>query len=247
MILIADCKGGLSIYLPAKTSCYTEISMRIRKKRWAQPELDVCPFYSKNPEENRGRWREKFKNQAPLHLELGCGKGSFAAKCALDNPNINLLAIDIKSDMLGVGRRTIVKTFEQAGKEVDNIILAAYNVEQIDKIIAPEDKIERIYINFCNPWPRPKHKKRRLTYPIKLEMYKQFMVDGSEIRFKTDDRELFEESLEYFEQSGFERIFTSRDLHNETNLPTGFKNYETEHERMFTEMGKPTYCCYVKK
>lgn len=148
MILIADCKGGLSIYLPAKTSCYTEISMRIRKSdglslNWTSALL------LKNPEENRGRWREKFKNQAPLHLELGCGKGSFAAKCALDNPNINLLAIDIKSDMLGVGRRTIVKTFEQAGKEVDNIILAAYNVEQIDKIIAPEDKIERIYINFA--------------------------------------------------------------------------------------------------
>lgn len=196
--------------------------MRIRKKRWAQPELDVCPFYSKIRRKTEAGGEKNLKSSASP-LELGCGKGSFAAKCALDNPNINLLAIDIKSDMLGVGRRTIVKTFEQADKEVDNIILAAYNVEQIDKIIAPEDKIERIYINFCNPWPRPKHKKRRLTYPIKLEMYKQFMVDGSEIRFKTDDRELFEESLEYFEQSGFERIFTSRDLHNETNLPTGFK------------------------
>lgn len=221
--------------------------MRIRKKPWAQPELDACPFYSKNPEENRGQWSTRFKNDGALHLELGCGKGSFAAKFALDNPKINLLAIDIKSDMLGVGRRTIVKEFESLGREVDNIILAAYNVEQIDRIIAPQDKIERIYINFCNPWPRPKHKKRRLTYPRKLEMYKQFMVDGGEIRFKTDDRELFEESLDYFEQCGLKRVFISWDLHNEKKLPQDFKNYETEHERMFTEMGKPTYCCFVKK
>lgn len=223
--------------------------MRIRKKRWAQPELDACSFYSKQPEKNCGNWSEQFKKKQPLHIELGCGKGTFVAQCALNNPDINFLAIDIKSDMLGVGRRTIVKLFEENGKSVDNVILAAYNVEQIDKVLSENDRVERIYINFCNPWPRGKHKKRRLTFPRKLEMYKSFLVDGGEIRFKTDDEELFRESLEYFEQCGFERFFMSEDLHAEKpeNLPSGFVNYETEHERMFTEMGKPTYCCFVRK
>lgn len=223
--------------------------MRIRKKPWAQPELDACNFYEKDPASQKGKWNKRFSTQRPLHLELGCGKGTFVAKCALDNPDTNYLAIDIKSDMLGVGRRTIVKLFEEHDREVDNIVLAAYNVEQIDSVISPDDKIERIYINFCNPWPRGKHKKRRLTFPKKLEMYKQFLIDGGEIRFKTDDEELFRESIEYFEECNLKPFFISENLHAEPaeNLPKGFVNYETEHEKMFTAEGKPTYCCFVRK
>lgn len=223
--------------------------MRIRKKPWAQPELDACEFYAKEPAANAGKWGSCFKKNQPLHVELGCGKGCFVARCALANPDINYLAIDIKSDMLGVGRRTIVKLFDENNRSVDNIILAAYNVEQIDKVLKADDKVERIYINFCNPWPRAKHKKRRLTFPKKLEMYKEFLVDGGEIRFKTDDKELFEESLTYFKQCGFKLSFISYDLHAEPSdrLPVDFVNYETEHERMFTEMGKPTFCCFAEK
>ena len=177
--------------------------MRIRKKPWAEPELAACDFYIKNPAETRGNWSKVFEKQQPLHLELGCGKGSFVAQAALAYPDVNFIAVDIKSDMLGVGRRNIVKFFQEAGKTVDdvkNIALVAWNVEQIEKIISPEDKIERIYINFCNPWPRGKHKKRRLTFPLKLMKYREFLEDGGEIRFKTDDDELFEESLEYFKE-----------------------------------------------
>ena len=92
--------------------------------------------------------------------------------------------------MLGVGRRTIVKLFEENGKtqdDIDNLLLVNYNVEQLDKIITPEDRIERLFINFCNPWPRERHKKRRLTYPRKLEMYKRhekmFSDEGKKIKF----------------------------------------------------------------
>ena len=102
--------------------------------------------------------------------------------------------------MLGVGRRTIVKLFEDAGKtqdDITNLLLVKYNVEMLDKIITADDKIDRLFINFCNPWPRAKHKKRRLTYYKKLEMYKTFLKPDSEIRFKTDDDELFDERLEY--------------------------------------------------
>lgn len=211
--------------------------MRIRKKKWAEPELSVCDFFVKNPEEHAGNWRRAFKKEQPLVLEIGCGKGGFAGQFALLHPEINIIALDIKIDMLGVGRRTIVKLFEEAGKsddEIDNILLVNYNVEQLDRIIKPEDMIERLFINFCNPWPRLKHKKRRLTYPIKLEMYKSFLQPDAEIRFKTDDDELFEESIEYFEQSGYEITYLTRDLH-----ASGFsENIVTEHERMFTEEGK---------
>ena len=138
--------------------------------------------------------------------------------------------------MLGVGRRTIVKLFEENGKtqdDITNLLLVNYNVEQLDKIITADDKIERLYINFCNPWPRPKHKKRRLTYYKKLEMYKKFLKKDAEIRFKTDDDELFDESLEYFEQSGYEITYLTRDLHNSDVKD----NIETEHEKMFSAEG----------
>ena len=103
----------------------------------------------------------------------------------------------------------------------------------LDKIITADDKIDRLFINFCNPWPRAKHKKRRLTYYKKLEMYKTFLKPDSEIRFKTDDDELFDESLEYFEQSGYEILYLTRDLHASEVTD----NIETEHEKMFSEEG----------
>ena len=86
--------------------------MRIRKKKWAEPELSVCNFYVKNPEENAGKWKKTFKKEQPLYLEIGCGKGGFAGQLALKNPDKNIIALDIKVDMLGVGRRTIVKLFD---------------------------------------------------------------------------------------------------------------------------------------
>lgn len=210
--------------------------MRIRKKKWAEPELSVCNFYVKNPEENAGKWMQAFKKEQPLYLEIGCGKGGFAGQLALKNPDKNIIALDIKVDMLGVGRRTIVKLFEDAGKtqdDITNLFLVKYNVEMLDKIITADDKIDRLFINFCNPWPRAKHKKRRLTYYKKLEMYKTFLKPDSEIRFKTDDNELFDESLEYFEQSGYEILYLTRDLHASDVTD----NIETEHEKMFSEEG----------
>ena len=210
--------------------------MRIRKKKWAEPELSVCDFFVKNPEEHTGQGKKAFKKEQPLYLEIGCGKGGFAGRLALENPDKNIIALDIKIDMLGVGRRTIVELFEENGKtqdDITNLLLVNYNVEQLDKIITADDEIERLYINFCNPWPRPKHKKRRLTYYKKLEMYKKFLKKDAEIRFKTDDDELFDESLEYFEQSGYEITYLTRDLHNSDVKD----NIETEHEKMFSAEG----------
>lgn len=210
--------------------------MRIRKKKWAEPELAVCDFFVKNPEEHAGKWSEAFGNGLPLYLEIGCGKGGFAGQFAVKNPDKNIIAVDIKIDMLGVGRRNIVEIFKNEGKtdaDIKNLLLVNYNVEQIDKIITKDDKIKGMFINFCNPWPRSKHNKRRLTFPRKLEMYKNFLDENAEIRFKTDDDALFADSLEYFEQSGYEIIYKTYDLHNSDVTD----NIETEHEKMFSAEG----------
>lgn len=207
--------------------------MRIRKKKWAQGELDACDFFVKNPAENKGKWAAAFGKKQPIELEVGCGKGTFVAEKALRNPNINFIAVDIKSDMLGVGRRNIVKRFSDAHRQVDNILLVAYNVDKIYEIIGEDDKIDRIYINFCNPWPRGKHNKRRLTYPTKLNLYKSFLKKGGEIHFKTDNDELFEDSLKYFEESGYELLRIERDLHSVGDE----SNIVTEHEKMFSDEG----------
>ena len=221
--------------------------MRIRKKKWAEPELSVCDFFVKNPETYAGKWKNAFKKEQPLWLEIGCGKCGFAGQLALKNPDKNIIAVDIKIDMLGVGRRNIVRLFEESGKsqnEINNLLLVNYNVEQLDKIITKDDVIERLYINFCNPWPRPKHNKRRLTYFKKLEMYKIFLKKDAEIRFKTDDDNLFDDSLVYFAQSGYEIIFSTRDLHASEIKD----NIETEHEKMFSAEGiKIKYCIAKQK
>lgn len=221
--------------------------MRIRKKKWAEPELAVCDFFVKNPEKHAGKWADAFCKNQPLYLEIGCGKCGFAGQLALQNPDKNIIAVDIKIDMLGVGRRNIANLYEQAGKtldDVDNLLLVNYNVENLTKIITSEDKIDRLFINFCNPWPRPKHNKRRLTYYKKLEMYKSFLKPDAEIRFKTDDDQLFDDSLEYFAQSGYEITYLTRDLHSADVTD----NIETEHEKMFSQEGiKIKYCVAKQK
>lgn len=208
--------------------------MRIRRKPWARPELDACDFCVKTPEEIKGKWKTTFKNQAPLHVELGCGKGGFISVISALHQDINYVAIDIKSEMAAYARRKIVAEFETQNIEtISNVKLLVHNIEDIDNVFSSDDNIDRIYINFCNPWPRGKHKKRRLTYPKKLVKYREYLSDDGEIWFKTDDDELFEESLEYFNESGFEIKYKTFDLHE-----SGFEeNIRTEHENMFSDMG----------
>ena len=207
--------------------------MRMRRKPWARPELEACPFFIKAPSEHKGKWQEAFDRKNPLHIELGCGKGGFISQLAPVNHDINYIAVDVKSEMLGLAKRKLEKAYEEQNLNADNIFIFAQNIEQIDSVFDEVDIIDRIYINFCNPWPREKHKKRRLTHPRQIMKYKKFLKKGGEIRFKTDDDELFEESLEYFKECGFELKYITHDLH-----ASGFdENIVTEHENMFTEMG----------
>ncbi len=210
--------------------------MRIRFKPWARPELEASYFYEDIPENYIGKWKEKFKDSnQPLHIELGCGKGSFISELAFANQDINYIAIDLVDAMLGLAKRKVEEKYNGNNQKVDNLMLVRYDIERINNIISFEDEVQRIYINFCNPWPKPKHKKKRLTHTKQLEHYKEFLKAGSEIYFKTDDDGLFDDSLKYFEEAGFDILKKTFDLHNE-DIFDG-KNIETEHEKMFSDEG----------
>lgn len=218
--------------------------MRIRFKPWARPELEASSFYIDNPEDYKGKWRSLFENDRPIHLELGCGKGGFISKLASQNLDINYIAIDMVDAMLGLAKRNIESVYAEKNIPVKNVYLTRYDIERILLIMDDTDKIDRIYINFCNPWPRGKHRKKRLTHTRQLERYRQFLKDGGEIYFKTDDDGLFNDSLLYFEQAGFEIINKTFDLENTPNF---WDNIETEHEKMFKEQGIKIKAAIVRK
>lgn len=210
--------------------------MRIRFKKWARPELEASKFYIDNPEEYKGKWKSLFNNN-PIYMELGCGKGGFISKLASQNKNINYIAIDLVDPMLGLAKRNIEQAYQELKTEIDNIYITRYDIDRILNIFDSEDKIERIYINFCNPWPRGKHHKKRLTHTRQLEKYKTFLIDNGKIYFKTDDDNLFVDSLGYFKEAGFELEKVTYDLANEENFWQDQANIETEHENMFKEQG----------
>ena len=208
--------------------------MRIRFKPWARPELEASKFYIDNPQDYKNKWKTLYKKGQPFHIELGCGKGSFISKLAVQNDNVNYLAIDLVDAMLGLAKRNVEQTYNDENKEVDNVYLTRFDIERIFEILGKEDKVERIYINFCNPWPRGKHHKKRLTHTRQLEKYKEFLVEGGQVYFKTDDESLFKDSLIYFEECGFKIEKHTYDLENEVDF---WENIETEHEKMFKEQG----------
>jgi len=202
--------------------------MRMRRKKWAKEELDKAEFYIDKPEVFKGTWISKFNKEQPLHIELGCGKGIFISQLASSNKNINYIAVDMIEAMLGLSKRNIEIAYDF--KEPENLFLIRANVENILYVFDKNDVVDRIYINFCNPWEKPKHNKRRLTHIRQLEQYKTFLKKDGEIYFKTDNDELFEVSLEYFEQAGFKIVSKTYDLHDENIFE---QNIITEHEKMF--------------
>ncbi len=209
--------------------------MRIRYKKWARPELEASEFYEDEPEKWNGKWKEHYDDsRKPFMLELGCGKGQFISKLAVENQNINFLAIDLVDAMLGLAKRNIEQEYKNENLEPKNVIITRFDIERINLILDKKDEVERIYINFCNPWPKGKHRKKRLTHSRQLEKYKEFLKPNAEVYFKTDDDGLFESSLTYFEESGFEILKKTYDLHEE---PIFERNIETEHEKMFSEQG----------
>lgn len=214
-------------------------------KPWAREELETSPFYINNPEDYKNNWKNAFEKDQKLHLELGCGKGQFIAQLSKKNPQINYIAIDLVDAMLGMAKRNVevaygirqstnkeeIENEVEKQKQVKNLKLTRYDISRISNILGENDKIERIYINFCNPWPRGKHHKKRLTHVRQLEQYKKFLK--GEIFFKTDDSTLFEATIKYLQEADYSIEKITYDLENEPNFWNGEENIQTEHEKMF--------------
>src|SRR5690554_3623126 len=179
--------------------------MRLRKKWRARPEMAADEKSILNPYDNKGKWQEVFGNDHPIHVELGCGKGRFISTLAMKNPEINYIAIDLKDEVLVF----VLRKVNELG--LTNVRIIPMFIERIDEIFE-ENEISKVYINFCNPWPKASHNKRRLTHPRFLTKYKTFIKPGTEVWFKTDDDDLFEASLEYFKEEGFEEMYRTFDL-----------------------------------
>jgi tRNA (guanine-N7-)-methyltransferase len=209
--------------------------MRLRKKWWARPELEQSPVVVIDPKENKGRWNEVFGNGNDIYLELGCGRGGFIAARAAQEKDKNFIAIDLKDEVL-------IYALEKVNNEkLTNVRLIPMNISWVADIF-DKDEISRIFINFCNPWPKLRHNKRRLTHGRFLTLYKEFIKPESEIWFKTDDKGLFVDSIDYFKDNGFEVIYLTYDLHN-----SGFdRNVLTEYEAKFTSLGMNTMFLIAK-
>lgn len=205
--------------------------MRLRKKWWARPELEESNLFIPKASDNKGKWNEVFGNSNPVYLELGCGRGGFLLQHASNNPDINYLAVDLKDEVLIYGLHKLQEN------NLENARLTAMNIDFIEEVFE-KDEVSKIYINFCNPWPKDRHNKRRLTHTRFLEKYKKFLKPGSEVWFKTDDTDLFNDSQEYFKECGFEIEFLTYDLHK-----SDFEgNMMTEYETKFTGLGMKTMC-----
>lgn len=200
--------------------------MRLRKKWWAVPEMKENPLVIFDAENYKEKWIEEFKNKNEIYLELGCGKGKFISEIALKNKDKNFCILDLDTNAIVYATRKIKDL------ELLNVRAIPMNIEKIDEIFN-ENTISKIFINFCNPWPKKRHHKRRLTHPNFLKKYKKILKEDSKIYFKTDDYELFKDSIEYLEENGFEIVLKTYDLKN-----FDFKeNIETEYEEKFTSLG----------
>ncbi len=208
--------------------------MRVRKKDWARPELKDSNFVIINASKHKNVWHNEFDNLNPIYLELGCGTGKFICQSAEDNPVINYIGIDVKDEILVLAKRTIEDRLYSNGNYVENIRLLPVQIAFIDDYFG-KGEISKIFINFCNPWPKPSQYKRRLTHSTLLEKYKAILKPNSEIWFKTDDKSLFIDSQEYFKSSGFVIKYITYDLHK-----SDFEyNIMTEYEERFTTAKMP--------
>jgi tRNA (guanine-N7-)-methyltransferase len=212
------------------------VRMRLRNKPWAKEKIAAYPQYViPNPEEHKGRWNELFGNDHPIHIEIGTGKGKFITEMAKANPNINYIGIELYPSVLVSALDKLIEN------ELPNLRLLNVNAKDLTNFFA-EGEIERIYLNFSDPWPKKRHEKRRLTYRAFLELYEKVLVDEGEIHFKTDNQGFFEYSLVSFSQYGLVLTYVSLDLHN-----SDFEgNVMTEYEEKFSAKGNRIYRCEVK-
>jgi tRNA (guanine-N7-)-methyltransferase len=210
----------------------------IRESLERQPDLIVL-----DPKARRGEWARHFGNSNPIHVELGMGKGRFISELSLRNPDINYIGVDMFDELLrrGAEKARLAHGGLEEGEGIPNLRLALFNIEYIEEMFTPGE-LERIYLNFSDPWPKKRHARRRLTHANFLRKYKDILNGRGEIHFKTDSRNLFEFSLNSFSDMGLRMRDISLHLHQD-----GLREdmVQTEYELKFFEQGMPIYRCEV--
>ncbi len=206
--------------------------MRMRKKKNLGPRMARCAeLLIGHPEERRGRWRDLMPEAEALRLELGCGKGRFTCETAQAHPQVLFIAVERVPDAM-------VMAMERArAMELANVFFIDGDAAGLGDCFAPGEA-DLIYINFCDPWPSNRHAPRRLTHPDFLRGYRQMLRPGGEIRFKTDNRDLFEWSLLQFEETRYTLLCVTRDLHAD-----GIQGVMTDYEEKFHSQGLPIHRC----
>lgn len=200
--------------------------MRMRRKKNLGPRMERCEaWWVRTPEEYRGKWRDLKPDAQALNLELGCGKGRFTCQTAAEHPEALFLAVERVPDAM-------VMAMERArDMGLSNVFFIDADAARLPELFAPNE-VDRIYINFCDPWPTKRHAKRRLTHRNFLRLYRQVLRDGGQIHFKTDNGGLFEFSLEELPAQGFALSEVTRNLHRD-----GVRGIMTDYEEKFHSQG----------
>ncbi len=205
--------------------------MRLRNKPWADEKLsEFSHFVIANPEEQKGKWRDIFGNDNPLYIEVGSGKGRFITEMAKAHPNVNFIGIEVYKSVIVAALDRVIEA------DIPNLKLLNVDAADLCNYFA-KGEVDRLYLNFSDPWPKTRHAKRRLTYKTFLSIYEDVLPQNGEIHFKTDNQGLFESSLKSISEYGMLLSYVSLDLHN-----SDFEgNIMTEYEEKFSKRGSRIY------
>lgn len=209
--------------------------MRLRNIPGADDVILKHPIATKNGKEQKGKWKEVFGNDNPIYIEIGMGKGQFLLALAKQNPDINYIGIERYSSVL---LRALEKFDTEEYCELKNIRFICMNAFELPEVFE-YGEVEKIYLNFSDPWPKSRHSDRRLTSPKFFGQYDQVLAKEGVVEFKTDNRGLFEFSLEAVEEAGWKLLAHTFDLHHDESMNEG--NVMTEYEEKFSSMGNPIH------
>ena len=208
--------------------------MRLRNIRGSKEIIQESPFVINNPGENKGKWKDIFPADQPLHIEVGMGKGRFLMDMARLHPQVNYIGIEMYDSVL---LRAIQKR-EQLEQDLPNLFFLRMDARELPEVFA-FGEVARIYLNFSDPWPKERHAKRRLTSREFLARYAQILKPEGTVEFKTDNRPLFDFSVEEVREAGWKLDAVTYDLHRDEILVQG--NVMTEYEEKFSSMGNPIH------
>ena len=203
--------------------------MRLRNVKGARDRISSSECVIKEPKELKGKWNTLFGNDNPIYIEIGMGKGQFIMENARRNPNINYIGIEKFSSVLV---RAIEKK-ENSEDSLDNLVFLRFDAEYIEEIFE-KDEVDRIYLNFSDPWPKDRHAKRRLTSKEFFARYNNILTKEGKVIFKTDNKDLFDFSLEQVKEAKWILVNKTYDLHNSEYVEG---NIMTEYEERFVNEG----------